>query len=38
MVHADSGIAGVEDFPGKTVAMYYGGGVETEYRAMLLQA
>jgi ABC-type nitrate/sulfonate/bicarbonate transport system substrate-binding protein len=35
MVHSDSGIEGVEDFVGKTVAMYYGGGVETEYRAML---
>lgn len=38
MVHSDSGIDGVEDFVGKTVAVYYGGGVETEYRAMLAAA
>lgn len=35
MVHSDSGITRVEDFAGKTVAVYYGGGVETEYLAAL---
>jgi ABC-type nitrate/sulfonate/bicarbonate transport system substrate-binding protein len=35
MVHADSGIEGPEDFVGKTVAVYYGGGEETEYIGML---
>ncbi len=35
MVHADSGIEGVEDFVGKTVGVFYGGGLETEYRGML---
>ncbi|NJK79165.1 MAG: ABC transporter substrate-binding protein [Chloroflexaceae bacterium] len=38
MVHSDSGIGGVEDFPGKRVAVFYGGGVEVEYRAMLAAA
>jgi ABC-type nitrate/sulfonate/bicarbonate transport system substrate-binding protein len=35
MVHADSSIEDPEDFVGKTVAVYYGGGVETEYLALL---
>lgn len=35
MVHADSGIRTPKDFEGKTVAVFYGGGVETEYLAML---
>lgn len=35
MVHADSGIRTPNDFEGRTVAVYYGGGVETEYLAML---
>lgn len=35
MVHADSGIAGPQDFPGRTVGMFYGDNVETEYRALL---
>ncbi len=35
MVHSDSGIEGPADFADKTVAVYYGGGMETEYLAML---
>jgi NitT/TauT family transport system substrate-binding protein len=35
MVHSDSGIAGPQDFPGRTVGMFYGDNVETEYRALL---
>ncbi|MFV9505493.1 MAG: ABC transporter substrate-binding protein [Oscillochloridaceae bacterium umkhey_bin13] len=35
MVHADSGIAGPQDFPGRTVGMFYGDNVETEYLALL---
>ena len=35
MVHADSGIAGPQDFPGRRVAMFYGDNVETEYLALL---
>lgn len=35
MVHADSGIETPADFAGKTVAVYYGGGEETEFMAML---
>jgi ABC-type nitrate/sulfonate/bicarbonate transport system substrate-binding protein len=35
MVHADSDIEGPEDFAGQTVAVYPGGGVETEYLALL---
>jgi|SRR5579859_1824586 len=38
MVHSDSNINGPKDFPGKTVAMFYGDNVETEYRAMLAAA
>lgn len=38
MVHADSGIDDPTDFVGKQVAVFYGGGVETEYRAMLKAA
>jgi ABC-type nitrate/sulfonate/bicarbonate transport system substrate-binding protein len=35
MVHADSEIAEPADFAGQTVAVYPGGGVETEYLALL---
>jgi NitT/TauT family transport system substrate-binding protein len=35
MVHADSGISGPQDFPGRRVGMFYGDNVETEYLAML---
>ncbi len=35
MVHADSGIRGPQDFPGRTIGMFYGDNVETEYRALL---
>lgn len=38
MVHADAGIDGPADFADKTVAVYYGGGVETEYLALLQTA
>jgi NitT/TauT family transport system substrate-binding protein len=38
MVHSDSGIAGPQDFPGRTVGMFYGDNVETEYRALLAAA
>jgi ABC-type nitrate/sulfonate/bicarbonate transport system substrate-binding protein len=38
MVHADSGITGPQEFPGHTVAMFYGDNVETEYRALLAAA
>jgi ABC-type nitrate/sulfonate/bicarbonate transport system substrate-binding protein len=38
MVHADSGISGPEDFAGRTVGMFYGDNVETEYRALLAAA
>jgi ABC-type nitrate/sulfonate/bicarbonate transport system substrate-binding protein len=38
MVHADSGIAGPADFVGRTVGMFYGDNVETEYRALLAAA
>lgn len=38
MVHADSGIAGPQDFSGRTVGMFYGDNVETEYRALLAAA
>lgn len=35
MVHNDSGIASPQDFAGRTVGMFYGDNVETEYRALL---
>lgn len=35
MVHADAGIAGPQDFPGRTIGMFYGDNVETEYLALL---
>lgn len=35
MVHQDSGIAGPKDFVGRTVGVFYGDNVETEYRALL---
>jgi NitT/TauT family transport system substrate-binding protein len=35
MVHADAGINGPQDFPGRRVGMFYGDNVETEYLAML---
>jgi NitT/TauT family transport system substrate-binding protein len=35
MVHSDSGINGPQEFPGRTVGMFYGDNVETEYRALL---
>jgi ABC-type nitrate/sulfonate/bicarbonate transport system substrate-binding protein len=35
MVHADSGIEGPEDFVGKSVAVFLGGGLESEYRGMM---
>jgi ABC-type nitrate/sulfonate/bicarbonate transport system substrate-binding protein len=35
MVHADSGITQPGDFAGRTVGMFYGDNVETEYRALL---
>lgn len=35
MVHADAGIGGPQDFPGRTIGMFYGDNVETEYRALL---
>ncbi len=35
MVHADSGISGPEDFVGKSVAVFFGGGLESEYRGMM---
>jgi NitT/TauT family transport system substrate-binding protein len=38
MVHADSGISGPQDFAGRTVGMFYGDNVETEYRALLAAA
>jgi ABC-type nitrate/sulfonate/bicarbonate transport system substrate-binding protein len=38
MVHADSGIESVEDFAGKTIGVFYGGGLETEYRGLLAAA
>lgn len=38
MVHADSAIEEPADFAGKTVAVYPGGGVETEYLALLEKA
>ncbi|NJL33007.1 MAG: ABC transporter substrate-binding protein [Chloroflexaceae bacterium] len=37
MVHADSGIASPEDFIDKSVAVFYGSGLETEYRGMLAE-
>lgn len=38
MVHADGGISGPQDFPGRTIGMFYGDNVETEYRALLAAA
>jgi ABC-type nitrate/sulfonate/bicarbonate transport system substrate-binding protein len=38
MVHADGGIGGPQDFPGRTIGMFYGDNVETEYRALLAAA
>ncbi|MCS6880949.1 MAG: ABC transporter substrate-binding protein [Oscillochloridaceae bacterium] len=38
MVHADAGIGGPQDFPGRTIGMFYGDNVETEYRALLAAA
>lgn len=38
MVHSDSGIDEPKDFEGKTVAVFYGDNVETEYRALLAAA
>lgn len=38
MVHDDSGITGPDDFVGKTVGVFYGDNVETEYRALLAAA
>lgn len=38
MVHSDSGISGPQDFVGRTVGMFYGDNVETEYRALLAAA
>jgi ABC-type nitrate/sulfonate/bicarbonate transport system substrate-binding protein len=35
MVHSDSGIEEPQDFVGKTVGVFYGDNVETEYRALL---
>lgn len=35
MVHRDSGIFEPQDFEGKTVGMFYGDNVETEYRALI---
>ncbi len=38
MVHSDAGIKGPQDFEGRTVAVFYGDNVETEYRALLAAA
>lgn len=38
MVHADAGIETPADFAGRTVGMFYGDNVETEYRALLAAA
>ncbi len=38
MVHADSGIEDPEDFVGKNVAVFFGGGLESEYRGMMAAA
>ncbi len=38
MVHRDSGITGPQDFEDRTVAVFYGDNVETEYRALLAAA
>lgn len=38
MVHSDAGIAGPQDFEDRTVAVFYGDNVETEYRALLAAA
>lgn len=35
MVHSDSGITSPSDFMGRTVGVFYGDNVETEYRALL---
>lgn len=35
MVHKDSGIVSPQDFLGRTVGVFYGDNVETEYRALL---
>lgn len=35
MIYADAGISGPQDFPGRTIGMFYGDNVETEYRALL---
>jgi ABC-type nitrate/sulfonate/bicarbonate transport system substrate-binding protein len=35
MVHRDSGIQTPQDFVGRTVGVFYGDNVETEYRALL---
>jgi NitT/TauT family transport system substrate-binding protein len=35
MVHSDSGIASPQDFIGRTVGVFYGDNVETEYLALL---
>jgi NitT/TauT family transport system substrate-binding protein len=38
MVHSDSGIKSPKDFEGRTVGMFYGDNVETEYRALIAAA
>jgi NitT/TauT family transport system substrate-binding protein len=38
MVHSDAGIKTPNDFEGRTVGMFYGDNVETEYRALLAAA
>jgi ABC-type nitrate/sulfonate/bicarbonate transport system substrate-binding protein len=38
MVHTDAGIKTPKDFEGRTVGMFYGDNVETEYRALLAAA
>lgn len=38
MVHSDAGINGPHDFVGRSVGMFYGDNVETEYRALLAAA
>ncbi len=38
MTHSDSGIATPQDFVGRTVGVFYGDNVETEYRALLAAA
>lgn len=38
MVHSDSGIKSPKDFEGRSVGMFYGDNVETEYRALIAAA